>query len=109
MGTDESVTAQILTGVAVHERHLGRKPRGMWVPECGYRPAGPWQPALRRKRRTRPWTPFARIGVEEALAEAGIEYFFIDTHLIEESIQFTPYRWRPATSGCCCTTFPPMS
>ncbi len=38
LGTDESVTAQIRTGVAVHERHLGRKPRGMWIPECGYRP-----------------------------------------------------------------------
>jgi 1,4-alpha-glucan branching enzyme len=42
LGTDESVTAQVKTGVAAHERHLGRKPRGIWSPECGYRPAGKW-------------------------------------------------------------------
>ena len=99
LGTDESVAAQILTGVAVHERHLGRKPRGMWVPECGYRPAGSWQAPLAASGEPGLWTPFARIGVEEALAEAGIEYFFIDTHLVEESIQFTPYQMASGNLG----------
>ena len=99
LGTDESVTGQILTGVAAHERHLGRKPRGMWVPECGYRPAGLWQAPLAASGDPGPWTPFARIGVEEALAEAGIEYFFIDTHLVEESIQFTPYQMASGNLG----------
>ncbi len=37
--------------------------------------------------------------MEEALAEAGIEYFFIDTHLIEESIQFTPYQMMSGNLG----------
>jgi 1,4-alpha-glucan branching enzyme len=99
LGTDESVTAQIRTAIAVHERHLGRKPRGMWVPECGYRPSGSWQAPVNADGDPNPWEPFVRIGVEEALAEAGIEYFFIDTHLVEESIQFTPYEMMSGNLG----------
>ena len=99
LGTDESVTAQIRTAIAVHERHLGRKPRGMWVPECGYRPAGPWQAPVTADGETVQWEPFPRVGVEEALAEAGIEYFFVDTHLVEESILFTPYEMMSGNLG----------
>ncbi len=99
LGTDESVAAQIRTAVAVHERHLGRKPRGMWVPECGYRPAGTWQAPVTASGEPGPWEPFSRIGVEEALADAGIEYFFIDTHLVEESILFTPYQMMSGNLG----------
>ena len=43
LGTDESIRAQVRTGVETHTRFFGRKPRGIWLPECGYRPAGPWQ------------------------------------------------------------------
>ncbi len=99
LGTDESVVAQIRTAVAVHERHLGRKPRGMWVPECGYRPSGLWQAPVVADGDAEPSAPFARIGVEQALAEAGIEYFFVDTHLIEESILFTPYQMMSGNLG----------
>lgn len=42
LGTDESVRAQVQTAVTTHKRHLGRHPRGIWIPECGYRPAGFW-------------------------------------------------------------------
>jgi 1,4-alpha-glucan branching enzyme len=66
----------------------------MWLPECGYRPAGVWQtpviPGGSDASNTR-WEPFERIGVEEALHQGGIEYFFVDTHLIEESVSYTPY------------------
>jgi 1,4-alpha-glucan branching enzyme len=99
LGTDESVSAQIRTAVAVHERHLGRKPRGMWVPECGYRPSGLWQAPVVAEGDEAPSAPFFRIGVEEALAESGIEYFFVDTHLVEESILFTPYQMRSGNLG----------
>lgn len=30
--------AQVREAVATHERHLGRKPRGIWLPECGITP-----------------------------------------------------------------------
>ena len=43
LGTDESVRAQVRIAVSTHTRHLGKRPRGIWVPECGYRPAGFWE------------------------------------------------------------------
>ncbi len=99
LGTDESVTAQIRTGVSVYERHLGRKPRGIWVPECGYRPSGLWQPRVAPNGEEQPWPAFQRTGIEETLAEAGIEYFFVDTHLVQESVRFTPYEMKSGELG----------
>jgi 1,4-alpha-glucan branching enzyme len=94
LGTDASIRAQVKTGVETHERFFGRKPRGIWLPECGYRPAGSWQfpvslngfgsPQLRQ--------PFYREGVEQILAEHGIEFFYVDTHLVDSSTRFTPYQ-----------------
>ncbi|RMG29377.1 MAG: DUF1957 domain-containing protein, partial [Methanobacteriota archaeon] len=49
--------AQIETAVKHHEKYLGRKPEGIWLPECGYTP-----------------------GVEKLLKDAGLKYFFVDTH-----------------------------
>src|SRR5205085_3341819 len=43
LGTDASIRAQVKTGVETHQRCFGRKPKGIWLPECGYRPAGNWQ------------------------------------------------------------------
>lgn len=91
LGTDESIVAQIKTGVAAHQRHIGTEPRGMWVPECGYRPAGVWQTPVAPDGHEGSEEPFDRIGVEEALHQGGIEFFFVDTHLIEESVSYTPY------------------
>ena len=48
---------QIATAAADYERHFGRAPRGIWLPECGYEP-----------------------GVDEILAEEGIRFFVVDTH-----------------------------
>lgn len=39
LGRDESVEAQIAVGVATYRRHFGRRPRGIWLPECAYLPA----------------------------------------------------------------------
>jgi len=99
LGMDESVSAQIQTGVAAYERHLGKKPRAIWAPECGYRPAGSWQAPVAAGVEEAPWPPFQRVGVEEALAEAGLDYFFVDTHLVEESILFTPYEMKSGELG----------
>ena len=91
LGTDESLVAQVKTGVATHRKHLGKQPRGIWAPECGYRPAGLWQTPVIPADCDKPWAPFERIGSEEAIYQGGIEYFFVDTHLVEESISYTPY------------------
>lgn len=57
MLTEEGVRAQIQTAIDAHERFFGRRPRGIWLPECGYTPL-----------------------VDQILGECGIEFFFADSH-----------------------------
>jgi 1,4-alpha-glucan branching enzyme len=49
--------AQIEVGCREFERHFGKRPQGIWLPECGFVP-----------------------GVDELLRDSGIRYFFTDTH-----------------------------
>ena len=92
LGTDESVRAQIRTAVSTHQRHLGTRPSGIWLPECGYRPAGFWDYPVPAAGSTEKCPGFYRIGIEQALAESSLDYFFVDTHLIEHSYRFpSPY------------------
>lgn len=93
LGTDESVRAQVRTAVATHEHHLGRRPRGIWAPECGYRPSGVWHFPVEPVGTKTP-DPSLRIGVEQALSESGLEFFFVDTHLVQESARVrSPYEF----------------
>jgi 1,4-alpha-glucan branching enzyme len=75
LARDESIRFQLAVGVAEHRRLFGRAPEGCWLPECAYRPRGPWHPW--------PTAPQAGIrrGIEEHLADAGFRYFFVDAHL----------------------------
>jgi 1,4-alpha-glucan branching enzyme len=92
LGTDASIRAQVETGVETHQRFFGKKPKGIWLPECGYRPAGPWQfPVSLNGFGSANPHKFVREGVEQILAESGIEYFYVDTHLVDTSARFTPY------------------
>jgi 1,4-alpha-glucan branching enzyme len=92
LGTDESVRAQVRTAVATHKKHIGELPKGIWVPECGYRPAGMWSFPVPNADGTPTPAPYDRIGVEQALSESGLDYFFVDTHLVEESERIpSPY------------------
>ncbi|CAN5447745.1 1,4-alpha-glucan branching protein [soil metagenome] len=85
LGTDESMRAQIRTAVDTHIRHIGEPPKGIWAPECGYRPAGFWNyPVDFSDGSPRP-AGFERIGFEQALSESSIDFFFVDTHLVEEA------------------------
>jgi 1,4-alpha-glucan branching enzyme len=54
---DRARRAQIEIGCRAFERHFGRRPQGIWLPECGY-----------------------AFGVDEHLREAALRYFFMDTH-----------------------------
>lgn len=72
---DACARAQVRAGVATSRRVLGFAPRGAWLPECAYRPGGPWvPPAVHGDRRD-------RAGVEELYAHEGVRYFFVDQHL----------------------------
>jgi len=75
LGTERNVAAQVRAGVATYRRHFRRAPRGMWLPECAYRPGGPWSGSGDRRERTRP-------GLERVLAANGVRYFFVDAHLV---------------------------
>jgi 1,4-alpha-glucan branching enzyme len=53
----KAVKAQARVGADLHEKVFGKRPAGIWLPECGYNP-----------------------GDDEILRDAGIKYFIIDTH-----------------------------
>ena len=74
---DAAINAQLRAGMASSERHLGLRPRGLWLPECAYRPADPaWQPPVLGG------PPVDRPGLEVAVAAVGGDHFFVDTHLV---------------------------
>jgi 1,4-alpha-glucan branching enzyme len=75
LARDESVQLQLDVGRREHRRLFGRAPRGCWLPECAYRPRGPWKPL--------PNAPETgvRPGIEEYLADAGFQFFFADAHM----------------------------
>ena len=54
---EKTVKAQIGVGVQTYERYFGRKPRGIWLPECGYVPEA-----------------------DKYLKEFGIEYIITESH-----------------------------
>ncbi|TAK36887.1 MAG: DUF1957 domain-containing protein [Chloroflexota bacterium] len=70
---DSSIFGQLNLGVETYRRTFGRAPRGIWLPECGYRPAYYREDG----------TPVYKPGLEEFLAEFGLQYFFTDTHVIQ--------------------------
>ncbi len=96
LGTDESVRAQVRTAVDTHIRHIGSHPRGIWSPECGYRPAGHWDYPVPNADGSPTAPGFDRAGIEQVLSESGLDYFFVDSHLIEASARTpSPYGISP--------------
>jgi 1,4-alpha-glucan branching enzyme len=53
--TDRFAAAQLRTGLADTSLRIGRTPRGIWAPECGYAP-----------------------GLEDRYTEAGVQHFVVD-------------------------------
>ncbi len=87
LGCDECVRAQVQLGVQTYRKHFGREPRGFWLPECAYRPSYRWLPPVAQE--VLPATE--RAGVEMFLAEAGIRYFFVDTHMLRGGMPLGTY------------------
>jgi 1,4-alpha-glucan branching enzyme len=87
LGRDECVRAQVQLGVQTYRKHFGCDPRGFWLPECAYRPAYRWLPPVAHAL-----LPAAeRAGIEQFLAEAGVRYFFVDTHMLRGGVPLGTY------------------
>ena len=54
---EKTVRAQIAVGVQTYERYFGKKPRGIWLPECGYVPEA-----------------------DKYLREFGVDYAIVESH-----------------------------
>ena len=54
---EKTIKAQIAVGVQTYEKYFGRKPHGIWLPECGYVPEA-----------------------DKYLKEFGIEYIITESH-----------------------------
>lgn len=77
LATEESCRAQIELGARAYETYFGHRPRGIWLPECAYRPRYAWKSPVNDYE-----TPWERAGTDEWVRAAGIEYFFVDSHMI---------------------------
>jgi 1,4-alpha-glucan branching enzyme len=75
LGRDESIALQLEVGWREHARIFGARPRGCWIPECAYRPAGIWNPLPGISRAS------YRGALENFVADAGFRYFFADAHM----------------------------
>jgi 1,4-alpha-glucan branching enzyme len=75
LARDESIHLQLDAGKREHARHFGHRPTGCWLPECGYRPAGEWDPLPAARRKVN------RAGLEDHVAAAGFRYFFVGAHV----------------------------
>ncbi|TRX03037.1 glycoside hydrolase family 57 protein [Candidatus Methylobacter oryzae] len=61
--SETAVRNQINTGIATFKANFDDAPAGFWLPECGYYP-----------------------GLETLLADAGIRYFFVDSHGVTDAV-----------------------
>jgi 1,4-alpha-glucan branching enzyme len=77
LGRDTSIQAQVKMAVRSYGEMFGRAPRGIWLPECGYRPAGEWSNPLPGRSGE---APARRKGVDEFLSENDLEFFVVDHH-----------------------------
>ena len=70
---NSTIYGQLKTGIQSYRQHFGRSPKGVWLPECGYRPG--YIETLDHSH----YKP----GIEEFLASLNLTYFFTDTHVIK--------------------------
>lgn len=89
LGTDEACQAQVKLAVETHRKHFGSDPKGIWLPECAYRPPYMWKSPVSDLEQ-----PWPRKGTEDFLKESGIEYFFVDSHMIRGGEPLGTYQER---------------
>ena len=78
LGLEQSIKAQLKQAIQTHQSHFGKIPRGIWLPECAYRPGYEWETPVESGIE-----PHDRPGLEVLLAEQDLRYFFVDTDLLK--------------------------
>ena len=64
---DSGIFSQIQVAVDSHKKHFGKEPKGIWLPECAYRPKETQDDKVRE-------------AIDYWVNNSGIEYFFVDSH-----------------------------
>ncbi|NQW30033.1 MAG: DUF1957 domain-containing protein [Ignavibacteria bacterium] len=82
LADDRSVKMQVELAVSNYIRHFDRKPTGIWLPECSYRPAYQWRTLLPVSQYS---LAHARWGVEEVLQESSLGYFITDQGALQNA------------------------
>jgi 1,4-alpha-glucan branching enzyme len=78
--TYSGLVAQLRLGLVAFERAMGRKPTGIWLPECAFHPA-----------------------FDHELGKQGIRYVVVDTHGLTRArprVTAAPHRAAVSPSGC---------
>ena len=91
LGRDESIRFQLAVGHDEHERLFGKRAVGLWMPECAYRPAGPWQPLPSARAHSH------RAGIESFLVESRVRFVFVDAHLAGAGLPLGVYGELPTS------------
>ena len=83
--TAKLVRLALRVGRETHFERFGEDPGGCWMPECAYRPGGPWRhPVTGAAEELRP-------GNEDFLAEQGLRWTVVDAHLLRRGDPAFPY------------------
>jgi len=83
--TRKLVRLALRTGRESHRALFEDDPRGCWMPECAYRPGGPWQhPVTGASEENRP-------GNEQFLEEQRLSWTVLDAHLLRSGDPAFPY------------------
>ena len=80
LSRDESLQAQTKMAVKNYKKHFGREPRGIWLPECAYRPRYEWAPPVPIDGSQE---AYPRKGSDEFLSENGLDFFIVDSALLK--------------------------